>query len=149
MGNTNLWRNNKKKHLWLADKIVFNHMQIYLLIKNLWACWFDFDRSFVYTNYLIRLEIIKKNDKFRNHATTTFCSKSFIFWSLKVISMFLFMRCYSCMLVNLSNLHTGVLILSTRECVSSSLTNVHLLHLKKCTFSVSLNSPFMLLAFLH
>ena len=24
-------------------------MQISLLIKNLWACWFDFDRSFVYT----------------------------------------------------------------------------------------------------
>ena len=88
----------------------------------------------VHTN-LIRFEIVKKNvylDKFRNHATMTLCSKSFFFWFLKVISMFFFFRrCYSFMLLNLSNLHTAVLILSTRECVWSWLTNVHSPHLKK------------------
>ena len=68
---------------------------------------------------------------------------------MKVIPMLFLKRCYSFMLLNLSNWHTVVLIQSTKECVSSWLTNVHSRRLNKCTFSVSLNSPFMLLVFLH
>ena len=105
----------------------------------------------VHTN-LIRLETVKENvylDKFRNDATMTFCLKISFFLFMKVIPMLFLKRCYSFMLLNLSNWHTVVLIQSTKECVSSWLTNVHSRRLNKCTFSVSLNSPFMLLVFLH
>ena len=128
-----------------------------------------------------------------------FCSKISFFLFLKVIPMLFLKRCYTFMLLNLSNLahpgcknllnwpvtwnkenkevntikprkqkvqnkervprflhrgrpsnlHTVVLILSTKECMSSWLTNVHSRCLNKCTFSASLNSPFMSLVFLH
>ena len=151
MGNTNLWKNNKKNISDWPIKSCSSNANFFANQKPVSMLIWFWQVICVHTN-LIRLEIIKKNvylNKFRNHATTTFCSKSFFFWFLKVISMLFLRRCYSFMLVNLSNLHTAVLILSTRECVSSWLTDVHSPHLKKCTFSFSIHSPFMLLVFLH
>ena len=124
-------------------------MQIYLLIKNLWACWFDFDRSFVYTNYLIRLEIIKKNDKFRNHATTTFCSKSFIFWSLKVNSMFFFLEmlfmyasepfkfAHGCA----HSEHERMCVVVTNQCSFAAFKVMYIFRLLKRSFHVTCLSP--------
>ena len=93
--------------------------------QNLWTRLFDFDRSSVYTPILYNLKPLRKSlsqYKFMKPCHNDM-SKNFVFLVIESRSMPLFIHA-CCMLLNLSNLQTTVLILSKKECVSSWLTNV-------------------------
>ena len=123
---TNLWKNPKNEYLWLADKTCSSHANYFAHKKKKKTVstliWF-WQVICVHAN-LTRLEDGKEkfylNINSWNHATTTFCPKM----SCLVIESRSMPLLNTCMLLNLLNLHTAVLILSTKECVSSWPTNV-------------------------
>ena len=117
-GITYVWKNPKKERLRLAEKNRVYHMQISLLIKKPWARGFDFDRSYVYTQISLNLKPLRKTFTSISSEMTLqwhFIQRFPFFLFLKVIPMLSLKRSCTFLLLNLSNL----LILSTRECVSS------------------------------
>ena len=97
-------------------------------IKKPWARWFDFDRSFVYTQISYDMKPLRKMFTWISSEMTLpqhFVQKFPFSYFWKSFQCFFLKRYYIFMQLNLSNLHTAVLILSTKEFVSSWLTNVH------------------------
>ena len=147
-GITNLWNNPKNTISDWPIKSCLSHANFFANQKTESTLSWLWQVIFVHTN-LMRLETVKKNvylDKFRYHATITFCSKISFILFLKVISM-LFLRNH--IIYATEPFKFALLWSFTKECVSSWLTNVHSQRLNKYTFSVSLKSPFMLLVFLQ
>lgn len=90
---TNLWKNPKKKRLYdWPIKSCSSYANFFANQKTVSKLVWFWQVICVHTN-LIRLKTVKKNvyfDKFRNHATMTFCSKFPFGLFLKVISMLFF-----------------------------------------------------------